>query len=193
MATEEQDIQSPLLGNQEIHPSPRVLSILPMPDLVLFPRMIMPLVLWDEPAQKLVQEALFQDKIIGVLASRGNKVEGYGPENLFQVGTAAAILKMRKGEDDAVRLLVQGLYRFRVAEWQGFEPYFAARIDPHLGGIRTRPGAGGPGLQRQRPLFEDAGALTHAAGRIGHSGPGVERPPDAGRHHRRQPQHLQGR
>ena len=69
MATEEQDIQAPLLGNQEIHPSPRVLSILPLPDLVLFPRMIMPLVLWDEPAQKLVQEALFQDKIFGVLAS----------------------------------------------------------------------------------------------------------------------------
>ena len=130
MATEEQDIQAPLLGNQEIHPGPRVLSILPMPDLVLFPRMIMPLVLWDEPSQKLVQEALFQDKIIGVLASRGNKVEGYGPEDLYQVGTAAAILKMRKSEDDAVRLLVQGLYRFRVEEWQGFEPYFAARIDP---------------------------------------------------------------
>ena len=130
MATEEQEIQAPLLGDQEIHPSPRVLSILPMPDLVLFPRMIMPLVLWDEPAQKLVHEALFQDKIFGVLASRGNKVEGYGPEDLYQIGTAAAILKMRKADDDSVRLLVQGLYRFRITEWKGFEPYFAAQIDP---------------------------------------------------------------
>ncbi|MCL4503951.1 MAG: LON peptidase substrate-binding domain-containing protein, partial [Deltaproteobacteria bacterium] len=104
MATEEQNIQPPLMGDQEIHPSPRVLSILPMPDLVLFPRMIMPLVLWDEPAQRLVQESLFQDKIFGVLASRGEKVQGYGPEDLYQVGTAAAILKMRKADDDSVRL-----------------------------------------------------------------------------------------
>ncbi|MCX5893431.1 MAG: endopeptidase La [Deltaproteobacteria bacterium] len=130
MATEEHDIQAPLLGSQEIHPSPRVLSILPMPDLVLFPRMIMPMVLWDEPSQKLVQEALFQDKIFGVLASRVDKVEGYGPDDLYQIGTAAAILKMRKAEDDSVRLLVQGLYRFRITEWKGFEPYFAAQIDP---------------------------------------------------------------
>jgi len=130
MATEEQDIQAPLLGDQEIHPSPRALSILPMPDLVVFPRMIIPLVLWDEAAQKLVQEALFQDKIIGILAGRGDKPGGYAAEDLYQVGTAAAILKMRKSDDDSVRLLVQGLYRFRVEEWLGFEPYFAARIDP---------------------------------------------------------------
>ena len=82
MASEEQEIQAPLRGDQEIRPSPRVLSILPTPDMVLFPRMILPLVLWDEPAQKLVQEALFQDKIIGILAGLGEKAEGFGPENL---------------------------------------------------------------------------------------------------------------
>jgi ATP-dependent Lon protease len=130
MASEEQEIQAPLLGDQEIHPGPRVLSILPMPDMVLFPRMILPLVLWDESAQKLVQEALFQDKIIGIVGALGEKAEGFGPEDLYRVGTAAAILKMRKSEDDALRLLVQGLYRFRVEEWVGTEPYLAARITP---------------------------------------------------------------
>jgi ATP-dependent Lon protease len=130
MAKEEQEIQTPLLGDQEIDPSPRVLSILPMPDMVLFPRLILPLILWHEPAQKLVQEALLQDKIIGILAGLGEKAEGFGPEDLPRVGTAAAILKMRKSEDDALRLLVQGLYRFRVEEWVGFEPYVTARIIP---------------------------------------------------------------
>ena len=130
MAKEEQEIQTPLLGDQEIRPSPRVLSILPMPDMVLFPRMILPLILWDEPSQKLVQEALLQDKIIGILAGLGEKAEGFGPEDLPRVGTAAAILKMRKSEDDALRLLVQGLYRFRVEDWVGFEPYLTARIIP---------------------------------------------------------------
>jgi len=130
MAKEEQEIQTPLLGDQEIRPSPRVLSILPMPDMVLFPRMILPLVLWDEPSQKLVQEALLQDKIIGIMAGLGEKAEGFGPEDLPRVGAAAVILKMRKSEDDALRLLVQGLYRFRVEEWVAFEPYLTARIIP---------------------------------------------------------------
>ena len=130
MAKEEQEIQTPLLGDQEIRPGPRVLSILPTPDMVLFPRMILPLILWDEPSQKLVQEALLQDKIIGIMAGLGEKAEGFGPEDLPRVGAAAVILKMRKSEDDALRLLVQGLYRFRVEDWVGFEPYLTARIIP---------------------------------------------------------------
>jgi ATP-dependent Lon protease len=130
MDLKEKDIQPALRGDEEINPGPRVLSILPMSDLVLFPRIIMPLVIWEEQGQKLVQEALFQDKIVGLLVNRTDKATGYGAEDLYQVGTAAAILKMRKSDDDSIRLLVQGLYRFRVDNWEGFEPYFAARISP---------------------------------------------------------------
>ncbi len=108
----------------------RVLPILPVSDLVLFPRLIMPLVLWEESAQKLVDEVLLQDKVLGVLASREDKPRGFGPDNLYQVGTAAVILKMRKPEDGSVRLLLQGLYRFRLADWVGYDPYLAAKIEP---------------------------------------------------------------
>ena len=129
MTINEKKPETPVVA-EETQPGPRVLPILPVSDVVLFPRIIMPLVLWEEPAQKLVNEVLMQDKTFGVLASRVEKPEGYGPDNLYQVGTAAVILKMRKSEDDSMRLLVQGLYRFRVENWVGFEPYFAAQISP---------------------------------------------------------------
>jgi ATP-dependent Lon protease len=114
----------------EAAPAPRVLPILPVSDLVLFPRLIMPLVLWEDSAQKLVDEVLLQDKVLGVLASREDKPRGFGPDNLYQVGTAAVILKMRKPEDGSVRLLFQGLYRFRLEDWVGYDPYLAAKIEP---------------------------------------------------------------
>jgi ATP-dependent Lon protease len=123
-------IEAPALAEEEVQPSPRVLPILPVSDLVLFPRIIMPLVLWEPSAQKLVNEVLMQDKTFGVLASRLEKAEGYGPDNLYPVGTAAVILKMRQAEDDSMRLLVQGLYRFKVESWLGLEPYYAAQISP---------------------------------------------------------------
>jgi len=110
--------------------SPRVLPILPVSELVLFPRIIMPLALWEESAQLLVNEVLLQDKTVGILAAREAKAEGYGPDNLYQVGTAAVILKMRKPEDDSVRLLIQGLYRFKVENWVGLEPYLTAQVTP---------------------------------------------------------------
>ncbi len=84
-----------------VQPGPRVLPILPATDLVLFPRLIMPLALWEEPAQKLVNEVLLQDKILGFLTSKEERPTGFDPNNFFDVGTAAVILKMRKSDDAA--------------------------------------------------------------------------------------------
>jgi ATP-dependent Lon protease len=107
-----------------------VLPILPSSELVLFPRIILPLSIWEDSAQKLVDEVLLGDKIFGLLAAREIKPQGFGPDHLYQVGTACIILKMRKPEDGSVRLLVQGLYRFRVEHWLGYEPYLTAKVTP---------------------------------------------------------------
>jgi ATP-dependent Lon protease len=120
----------PVTAEPVIQTGPRVLPILPATDLVLFPRLIMPLALWEEPAQKLVNEVLLLDKTIGFLTSKGEKPTGFDPDNFFKVGTAAVILKMRKADDDSVRLLIQGLYRFQVESWLGQEPYLVAQVTP---------------------------------------------------------------
>ncbi len=117
--------------NQNTQDAPQekiILPILPTSDLVLFPRIIMPMAVWEESAQRLVDDVLLQDKILGVVASREEGPTGFGPDNLFQVGTAATILKMRKPEDGSVRLLIQGLYRFRLENWVGYEPYYTAQV-----------------------------------------------------------------
>ncbi|MEJ2673178.1 MAG: LON peptidase substrate-binding domain-containing protein, partial [Deltaproteobacteria bacterium] len=88
-------------------PEPRVLPILPAKDLVLFPRIVMPLVLWEEPSQMLVNEVLLKDKTVGLLTSKGEKSTGFDPDNFYDIGTAAVIMKMRKADDDSVRLLIQ--------------------------------------------------------------------------------------
>ena len=111
-------------------PGPRILPILPATELVLFPRIVMPLALYEEPAQKLVNEVLVQDKTLGFLTSKEERPTGFDPDNFYKVGTAAVILKMRKGDDDSVRLLIQGLYRFRVESWAAEEPYLMAQITP---------------------------------------------------------------
>ncbi len=105
-----------------------VLPILPTSDLVLFPRIIMPLAVWEDSAQKLVDQVLLQDKVFGVLTSREDAPQGFGPDNLYRVGVAAIILKMRKPDDGSVRLLIQGLYRFRLENWVGYEPYLTAQV-----------------------------------------------------------------
>jgi ATP-dependent Lon protease len=116
--------------DQEAPQERTVLPILPSSELVLFPRVIMPMSLWEEKAQKLVDDVILTDKIFGIVAAREETSTGFGPDNLFTVGPAAVILKMRKPEDGSVRLLIQGLYRFRIDSWVGYEPYYSAQVTP---------------------------------------------------------------
>jgi ATP-dependent Lon protease len=124
------DIELAARESQEVPREKTILPILPSSELVLFPRVIMPMALWDEKTQKLVDDIILTDKIFGIVASREDATTGYGPDNLFTVGTAAVILKMRKPEDGSIRLLIQGLYRFRIDTWVGYEPYYSAQVTP---------------------------------------------------------------
>ena len=133
MTTNHNDNESILFAGQEAQEAPQgktVLPVLPISEVVLFPRVIMPLSIWEDKAQKLVDDVIMTDKIFGIVASREEISTGYGPDNLFNVGTAAVILKMRKPEDGSIRLLVQGLYRFRIDNWTGYEPYYSAHVTP---------------------------------------------------------------
>ena len=108
MTAKDKKLAIPVAADEEPQPGPRALPILPTSDLVLFPRIIMPMVIWEDPAQKLITEVLLQDKTFGVLASRLDQPEGHGADHLYDVGTAAVILKMRQPDDDSISLLVQG-------------------------------------------------------------------------------------
>ena len=66
----------PVAADPVMDPGPRVLPILPATDLVLFPRLIMPLALWEEPAQKLVDEVLLKDKTLGLFDLQGREAHG---------------------------------------------------------------------------------------------------------------------
>lgn len=108
---------------------PEKIPILPVGDLVLFPKMIIPLVVTEEPLIKLIDDALVGDKTIGVIASKGAAGSKKSVEDLYTVGTAAAILKMSKMHTDAVRLIIQGIARFMVKNYIASEPYVRAEIE----------------------------------------------------------------
>jgi ATP-dependent Lon protease len=109
---------------------PELLSILPLFDAALFPKMVLPLVVMQGESVRLVDEAMAKNRIIGLVVSQkaedGNKSES---GDLAQVGTSALILKMAKTQDNRTQLLVQGLHRFRIKSWESRRPYLRARIE----------------------------------------------------------------
>ena len=110
---------------------PEVLPILPVMDLTLFPRMVLPLVVQGEEFEQLVDEAMAKDRLLGIVVSKLKEVKGpHKPEDLFEVGTAGLILKMAKPDEGGSQLLVQGVSRFEVKEYISDKPYLHARIEP---------------------------------------------------------------
>jgi ATP-dependent Lon protease len=109
---------------------PENLPVLPLFDAVLFPKMVLPLVVTEEDSVKLVDEAMSQNRIIGLLVSKTKSKDKSKPEeDLAMIGTSAMILKMAKAEDNKAQLLVQGLARFRVEKFSQNAPYLRADIE----------------------------------------------------------------
>lgn len=128
--TAAQNDHAPQQGD-ETFKIPEVLPILPVVDLTLFPKMVLPIMVEEEGSQKLVDEAMAKDRLIGIVVSKEKDLKAsHKPDALYKMGTAALILKMAKPDDHVTQLLVQGISRFRIEGFTTDEPYLSARIEP---------------------------------------------------------------
>src|SRR6266508_1519859 len=107
---------------------PDVLAILPLRGTVIFPRAVMPLAIGRPASVRLIQEALQGSRIIGAVIQRDPLEDAPGAQGLHTIGTATVIEKVLKQPDGTLRLVVQGLARFRVTDVVQETPFLRARI-----------------------------------------------------------------
>ncbi|MBU2519262.1 MAG: endopeptidase La [Proteobacteria bacterium] len=126
----ETDSPEPLLGRRLV--LPKLLPLLAVKDMSMFPRMVLPMRVSDLRHQGLVDEVLSGDKIVGLVALKGDitSEQVRSVSDIHQVGVAALILQMAKSETDGLRLVAQGLTRFKVLEMVRTEPHLIALVEP---------------------------------------------------------------
>jgi len=107
---------------------PEKLPILPLRDFVVFPYMVTPLIIARPKSMRLIDDVMEGSKLLGLIAQKQPEVEDPDINNLFRYGTAAYVLKMLRFPDGSLRILVQGLSRFRVIRFTQKKPYFVGRI-----------------------------------------------------------------
>ncbi|PYQ64287.1 MAG: endopeptidase La [Acidobacteria bacterium] len=108
---------------------PDVLPVLPLKDTVVFPYIILPLSVGRDKSVLAVDRALSESRVIMLVAQRDAAMDNPGEADLFEVGTAAVIMRMLKLPDGRIRILVQGLARARVQHISQMEPYLQAKIE----------------------------------------------------------------
>ena len=108
---------------------PEVLPILPLRGVVVYPQTAVPLTVGQPRSIKLVDDVVGGDKLVGLVASVNPELESPGPNDLYRVGTVAIVHRLLRAPDGTIRLLVQGMDRFRLGEFVQEEPYLKARIE----------------------------------------------------------------
>lgn len=127
--TQGMELSQVLEDNTEGMPDiPEVLPILPLRNVVVFPRTFMPLTVGQPRSLQLVDEAAVGDRMVGLVAMKDPSIETPGPDDVYTTGTAAYIHRMIKGSEGGIGLFVQGLERITLDEWVTTEPYLQARV-----------------------------------------------------------------
>ncbi len=107
---------------------PRLLPVLPLPDVVTYPYTIVPLLVSSERGISAVDQALSQNRMILLVTQRDQAGESPTSQDMYDVGTVGAVIRMLKLPDQKVRVLVQGIARARVQNWDDELPYMQAHI-----------------------------------------------------------------
>src|SRR5437899_2915957 len=108
---------------------PEVLPILGLSDIVIFPGMVAPLLVDTPQSIRLIDDVVEGDRLLGLVLQRRAEVENPQAEDLWENGCAARVLKMLKFPDGTVRVLVEGLWRIRIKEYETQTPYLRAKIE----------------------------------------------------------------
>ncbi len=90
------------------------LPLLPMKDMVVFPRMVVPLMVGRPMSLAAVDECLASGRPLFLVAQRDATVDVPGPEDLYQVGVVATILQSLRMPDNTLKVVVEGMERARV-------------------------------------------------------------------------------
>ncbi len=98
---------------------PEILPVIPTMDIVVFPRMIVPLLVLDERIIKGIQKSIDDDtKKVFLIASRKqshNHQGAIGTKDLYEIGTIGSIMRLIRIPEGGIKILVQGIEKGHVS------------------------------------------------------------------------------
>ncbi len=110
---------------------PATLPIFPLPNVVLFPNVFLPLHIFEPRYREMVRDALAGDRIIGmVLPQPGYEAEYGGRPAVYPIGCAGLISHADRLDDGGFNIILRGLEKFRVLAEDDGGPYRVASIEP---------------------------------------------------------------
>jgi ATP-dependent Lon protease len=153
---------TPSSGAESVPIPADALIILPVRNMVLFPGVVMPITIGRPKSIAAAQQAVREQRPVGILLQRDADASDPGPDDLYRVGTVANIVRYITAPDDTHHIVCQGVQRFRVLDFLPGTPFFAARVLQIPEPTTHSPEIEARFLNLQRQAIEAAELLPHA-------------------------------
>jgi Lon protease-like protein len=110
---------------------PPTIPIFPLPNVVLFPNVFLPLHIFEPRYRKMVDDALNGDRIIGMVLLRPGWEGQYdGRPAVYTIGCAGVITHAERLADGRFNIVLRGMEKFRVTDERDDQQYRVANVEP---------------------------------------------------------------
>jgi ATP-dependent Lon protease len=110
-------------------PKPRILPVLPLRDIVVFPHMAAPLFVGREKSVRALEEVRKQNLPILLAAQMEASEDDPAADRIYTIGSIANVVQLLKLPDGTVRVLVEGVSRARIVRFVENENFFEAEVE----------------------------------------------------------------
>ena len=104
-------------------------ALLPLRDIVVFPHMVIPLFVGRDKSITALNEVMKKDKKIILVTQKNSEVDDPKKNDIFNYGCESNILQLLKLPDGTVKVLVEGISRVRINEFQDTKDYLSCSYE----------------------------------------------------------------
>jgi len=108
---------------------PKILPLIPLRDLSLFPNLVVPLFVGRERSIKALEEAMREGHLVALATQRRAETQDPMAEDIYEIGCIASVMQELKLPDGTAKALVEGKERFRIVEFVQTDPFFLVRVE----------------------------------------------------------------
>ncbi|MCP3464836.1 endopeptidase La [Bradyrhizobium sp. CCGUVB23] len=130
------------------------LIVIPVRNMVLFPGVIAPIAIARPKSIAAAQQALREQRPIGIVLQRNPDIDDPGPDDLYRIATIANIVRYITAPDETHHIVCQGVQRARVLDFLPGAPFPAARVQQIPEPSTTSPEIEARFLNLQRQAIE---------------------------------------
>jgi ATP-dependent Lon protease len=159
MATEQMNNEQ---TNNDVKIPDDALIIIPVREMVLFPGAIAPITIGRAKSIAAAQQALREQRPVGIVLQRSPETDAPGPDDLYRVATIANIVRYITAPDGTHHIVCQGVQRARLLDFLAGTPFPVARFQQIPEPTTTSPEIEARALNLQRQAIEAIELLPQA-------------------------------